>query len=106
MLRHSTSILACLLIAITLGAAGLYSVVLVQVVRATDESCTRLGGTINQYGECAKPPGPSGQCPDSPGPRFWAYEAGACILITEQNQERFAVAVGNDNDTNAGEVTP
>ena len=86
-----------------LGAAGLYSVVLVQVVRATDENCTRLGGTINGDGECVKPSGPSGLCPTN-----WAYDYAvkACILITEQNRERYAVAVGSDNDSNAGEVTP
>ena len=101
MFRNSTSILACLLIALVLGAAGLYSVVVVQVVRATDENCTRLGGTINGDGECVKPREPSGLCPTN-----WAYDYGACVLITEQNRERYAVAVGSDNDSNAGEVTP
>jgi hypothetical protein len=61
--RNLTSIQTYFLIAIALGAAGLYSLPLVQVVRSTDNSCSDAGGTVNENGTCVlSPPATEPKC--------------------------------------------
>ena len=102
MIKKSTSFLACLLIAIALGAAGLFSVPSIQATRSTDTSCTDEGGTIDVNGSCV----PSSTSTEPQCPKHWWYDPGiqgcAPMPSTVLNNEGPVGSDINDSSTQDG----